>query len=274
MMIAALTALVMAVQVQAETGPRGDVSSMAFSPDGRTLALDVHNRDASRRDLTLVSVDTGKVLATWEGVGGPATFSRDGRILSAARVKDVEGVRLYEVNSWDLETRNHRGTFELEAGVQGNFNVEFSRDGRTLAAQFGEHRPAIVWDLAERRELRRFDRLPHYEECVRLTPDGRRLLTSNRRLDSGKAGVGEVWTATLWDVATGEKVRAFRGVGDLAFSPDGRTLAWGSGSESRSVLVLWDPSTGKEVRRFTAGLSAVAFSQDGKTLASSGGGRV
>jgi WD40 repeat protein/serine/threonine protein kinase len=62
----------------------------------------------------------------------------------------------------------------------------------------------------------------------------------------------------------------------LAFSPDGRWLASGSVSERRSgsqvVAILWDVTTGEEVRRFDTGklseaVGGLAFSPDGKTLA-------
>ena len=58
----------------------------------------------------------------------------------------------------------------------------------------------------------------------------------------------------------------------VAFSPDGRTLASGSGD---GILTLWDISTRQPLGRLhdghTAEVLGVAFSPDGKTLASSSG---
>jgi WD40 repeat protein len=54
----------------------------------------------------------------------------------------------------------------------------------------------------------------------------------------------------------------------VAFSPDGRLLASADGN---GLIVLWDPVTGGEVRRWRGhafGAAAVAFTPDGKTLVS------
>src|SRR5262249_19636426 len=85
---------------------------------------------------------------------------------------------------------------------------------------------------------------------------------------------GSFWqagTLRLWDVVTGKELRPFgghsRGVGHVAFAPDGKTLA--SGSWDRTGR-LWQPTTGQELRLLKGHedwITAVAFAPDGKTLA-------
>jgi hypothetical protein len=78
-------------------------------------------------------------------------------------------------------------------------------------------------------------------------------------------------TVRLWDIANGQELRTFEGQGDyipVAFSPDGKWLAWGSGD---TTVKLWDVATSQPLHTLRGHESralSVAFSPDGKWLAS------
>jgi eukaryotic-like serine/threonine-protein kinase len=76
---------------------------------------------------------------------------------------------------------------------------------------------------------------------------------------------------TLWDTSGWGKLRTLSGSRDsksVAFSPDGKLLATGTGS----TIKLWDVASGDELRTLPGSSGrAVAFSPDGQLLAASGG---
>ena len=89
----------------------------------------------------------------------------------------------------------------------------------------------------------------------------------------------------VWDAQTGQELLSLKGhtasVSSVAYSPDGKRLASGSGTwdATKRAFVsgevkLWDAQTGQELRTLkghTAKVVSVAFSPDGKRLASGSG---
>jgi WD40 repeat protein len=77
----------------------------------------------------------------------------------------------------------------------------------------------------------------------------------------------------VWDTSSGKEVHRLHTtwVGALAFAPDGKTLAAGTGIGG---IHLWDMTTGKELRHFGGGaqgrVHALAFAPGGTLLASAG----
>ena len=240
------------------------VQSVAFSPDGRTLAA--AGRD---EDVVLWNARTKKTLGDpLEGHSewiNSIAFSPDGRMLASAA--DDGDVRL-----WDVREKKAVGKPIRGHGGNEVTGVAFSPDGRLLASTGFDGRTRF-WDVRTREQLGRPLKNPIDEDtgtpdvgdAVAFSPDGTIVATEG----TADAAI------RLWDVRTRKQIGKplntdTNGIGGIAFSPDGNTLA--SGTDDGTIQ-YWNVATGVRRTSFTAhgdadGVSSVAFSPDGQTLAS------
>ncbi|MGA5095869.1 hypothetical protein ACPCAC_00705 [Streptomyces lavendulocolor] len=239
------------------------VKSVAFSPDGGTLAA---GTAPGRVHLWKVA-DPGRPAPLGKPLTGPTqsvmsvAFSPDGHTLAAGSADHT--IHLYNV------------THPKAIGLLGRpltgpggavTDVVFSPDSRTLAA--GNHDGNVdLWNLPPTRIVGAGGNVA----SVAFSPDGRTLAAGNQNN-----------TVSLWDttdpnhpVPRGDPLT---GPGDpvdaVAFSPDGRTLAAG---DSGGTVTLWNvtdighPVRLRETLTGADGLIfSLAFSPDGITLAAAG----
>jgi WD40 repeat protein len=235
------------------------VSSVAFSPDGRTVAAG----DSAGTVIVWDLADPARlrhVLAAHAGSVSSVAFSPDRRTLAAG---SFDG----RVILWDLADLTRPRQF-LAPRAGSVFSVAFSPDGHTVAAGDSAG-TVIVWDLTGPARLRQLGS-PHTGRAgsvfsVAFAPDGRTLATAN---NDG--------TVLLWNLADSTQLqRSLAGhtssVNSVAFAPDGRTLATASDD---GTVTLWDLTDLTRPQRLrstpsshTSKVTAVAFAPDGRTLA-------
>ncbi|HBB33653.1 MAG TPA: hypothetical protein DDZ80_24965 [Cyanobacteria bacterium UBA8803] len=227
----------------------GSALSLAFSPDGKLLAI-----GDSDGVVHLWQVVDSKLLLTLTGNTNwiqSVAFSPDGQTLASGSLDQT--VRL-----WDTRTGRCLKTL-VEPDLI--FSVAWSPDGQTLASS-SQDQTVRLWDIRTGNCVRILQGYSNLVYSVAWSPDGHTLATGSRDK-----------IARLWDTRTGECLKTLEGhtnpVNSVAWSPDGQTLASGS---SDQTIKLWDISTGNCYRTLlghTNRVFSVAWSPDGQTLASS-----
>jgi WD40 repeat protein/serine/threonine protein kinase len=245
---------------------KGDVTSLAMSPDGGRVAVgnlyflwsgaDIFDARTGRKTLTL---STGVTSFT------SLAFSADGQsIVSASRPFGV-------VKLWDTATGREQLTlrgYPEEKFDQRNVQVAASANGQRIVSVNAEG--AKVWNVAADPEkfnlklAKAKNALPAFVSDLAI--HGQRIVAVGGRQDDFH----------VWDAATGNVTLTLKGpsrmMNGVAFSADGIRIL----SDERETMKVWNASTGEEILAFKAPFSGgrMAFTSDGASVVLAGNGAV
>lgn len=248
-------------------GPSTQLRSIAFSPDGRSLAAGYGG------SVGLWNVESRRPLAQMNiEIPTEIVFSSDGKRLyvgsRGGEIKVLDASTLKE----ERALRGHRGPVQC---------IGISTEDRWLASGGDSKDPTVrLWNPRSGEELRTLMGHPYGIFHVRFTPKGDVLVSESPT--EWASHVVNPSTLRIWDPSTGNEVGRLSGrqAGSMVFSRDGTVLIVGTHAGD---LVGWDwkagkivfeltghagaPSTGEDDRRV---VSALALSPDGRILASGG----
>jgi WD40 repeat protein len=232
-------------------GHKGKVFSLAFSPDGQTLASGSADHLIKLWDHT-----TGHERASFTAQAGGGVlelaFSPDGRLLAS-------GSSDTHIRLWEMPAGSAVADLSVpRSGASGVWkSLAFSPDGSLLAGGdigWGDSGEVRIWDTSTWQPIARRGSDKVWD--VAFSPDGLVLAVAIEH-----AGV------QLWDWKAGSsRTLATAGVPrSIAWSPDGRTL----GAGVASSVELWDVGSGQRIasHKVHEGLVwSVCYTPDGSAL--------
>ena len=247
----------------------GILSSVAFSPDGKTLSAGATGGqkagsgrgDEAKGTTYLWNVKTGMQIGKLTPGGGAEAFSPDGTMLATAGGPGNDTTYVWEVAARrTLAVLSDHHDSSVDA-------VAFSASGRTLAIN-DANGTVYVWALGRGGQV-----AADSHPGVLALPGGVRsdaIAFSRRGATLAMAGAnGDVY---LWSEAAGTVIRTLKAPGNpvatsVTFSPDGQTLAAGGNG---GVTYVWDLTARGRLSLPDpdgSAIESVAFSPDSKWLA-------
>ena len=234
------------------------VSALAFSPDGKWLAVRQEDAavalwDAVAMPMRLVdeqpaNADHGKALAFAEN-------------LLAWDSTDAHGAAVV-----NLRHVNERSVFAPLPHSSNLVSLAFSPDAKVIATLACDG-TVLIWDVASQQVVTNFPSATVDKLAETATADTELMATL---ATEGTVGLRETNSATL-RLRFSRKSGFTDHYGCVLFSPDSRLLAAGCGAADHDVHV-WDVETRTETRLVghRSWIAALAFSPNGQTLASAG----
>jgi len=267
-----------------------EVMSVAFSPDGQTIASASGDGKVIlwRRDGKILRTLNGHKLGVWA-----VSFSPDGQMVASAsndktiklwRTSDGKLIRTLTGHNLDVNSvsfspdgkliasASKDNTIKLWKTSDGKLiitltghnydvnSVSFSPDSQTIVSGSADN-TIKLWRSHDGQLLKTWTGHNNEVYGVSFSPDGKLIVSG------GKDG-----SVKLWNSSDGTLLRALSGhnaeVNSVNFSPNGQMIVSGSRDDT---IKLWRTNDGKllnTLQGHSAAVQSVSFSPDGQTIAS------
>lgn len=222
-----------------------EISSVVFSPDGKTVAIALYDST-----IRLFDGITGEPKSTIKGHDYQVLmFSPDSKTLVGG---SGEMIRLLNVATGELQT-------EFAAHANSVKTINYSADAKTIISH-GEDSNVIIWDAETGAFLSIYKSNMKEISSVDYSKDGKSLVV-----------LGSDNTIILWNTHTGEKTQTINNeleLYDVHFSPNGTTFACDA---DNGTMLLFEAATGTLLHQFKMPgvsnyVSDFKYSPDSKTL--------
>ncbi len=233
------------------------VSALAFSPDGRWLAVRREGGSVAIWDAVAKRPRAELPAHDWGWCNKALAFAPRGNLLAWGN-RDGSGKSVVSLR--DLSTQKEIAAFPHSTKL---VSIAFSPDAETMGT-LAYDGTVSVWDVAHQKLLTTFPSAPVGSDVEQISTDARMGVISTADATVRQPGVESKQPRTRF--ATANVHSDHRGC--VLFSPDGRRLAVG---EAKPQIRLLDRDTGKEtvlpVASPADGITTLAFSPDSRLLA-------
>ena len=246
------------------------VASLAYSPDGKTIAAWLPDGSVALWDTTSYKLvktlsaptEGGAIRVTADEMHN-VTFSPNGETLIAGHGDG--SIHLWDVSSDEI-IKTIKGS---DTSIMG---LALSPDGKLLASTAVFEGKVRVWDVAKAELVQELSFEGSPALSVNFSPDGSLLVISGAILSKNKDSVNSL--VSLWNTTDWKKARDFKlnegGASRAVFSPDSQVIAFRSGL---NTLAIYETGTGELIREFvghTGAVHTLAYSPDGSAIVSGG----